>query len=89
MVFGNVVQVIGDRLANVKGWVVAEGVEDGGGGVWVLHEGLELESPGESRAGAFAGEAADMLAGVSGPGVHDVEGAVEVLLDEWTDGEFS
>ena len=29
-----------------------------------------------------------MLAGVGGPGVHGVKGAVEVALDEGADGEF-
>ena len=76
MVFGDVVEVIGDGLADVEGGVVAEGVEDGGGGVWILNEGLEAEAPGEAGAGAFAGEAADVLIGVGGPGAHHLEGAV-------------
>ena len=88
VVFGDVVEVVGDGFADVESGVVAQGVEDGGGGVGVLDKGLEAEAPGEAGAGAFAGEAADVLAGVGGPGVHGVEGAVEVALDEGADGEF-
>lgn len=88
VVFGDVVEVVGDGFADVEGGVVAERVEDGGGGVWILNEGLEAEAPGEAGAGAFAGEAADVLIGVGGPGAHHLEGAFEIALDEGADGEL-
>ena len=50
VVFGDVVEVVGDGFADVESGVVAQGVEDGGGGVGVLDKGLEAEAPGEAGA---------------------------------------
>jgi hypothetical protein len=88
VVFGDVVEVVGDGFADVEGGIVAQGVEDASGGLGVLHKRLQAEAPGEAGAGAFAGEAAHVLAGVGGPVVHHVQSAVEVALDEGADGEL-
>lgn len=88
VVFGEVVEVVGDGLADVKGVVGAEGLEDGLGEGGVLEDGVEFKGPGEAWAAAFGGEAADMVAGVGSPGLHDGNGAGEVVAEEFADGEL-
>jgi hypothetical protein len=85
---GDVVEVVGHRLAHIKAIVGLERIEDGRGQLRVSHQRIEPERPGQARAAAFAGQAAHVLAFVLGPVLHHGQRAGRVLADELADGEL-
>lgn len=88
VVFGDVVEVVGDGFSDVKTRVSAEVLEDGEDGGGIGDEGIEPEGPGETWAASLTGEAADVVVVIAGPSLHDGESAWEVLTEEGTDGEL-
>lgn len=88
VVFGDVVEVVGDGFAHVERGVGAQSIEDGGGGGGIGDEGGEALAPGQARAGTFGGEAADVFIGVAGPWEHRGKGAGKILREEGAHGEF-
>jgi hypothetical protein len=60
----------------------------GAAGEGSVDEGVEPERPRQARAGAFAGEAADVFVFVLRPAFHHGEGAGQVALEELADGEL-
>ncbi len=84
----DVVEVVGDGAAHVRGLVAVEGVQDGQGRARVGDEGGQLRRPRQPRPGALAGEAAHVRVRVVRPRLYDGQGAGRVGAQEGAYGGF-
>ncbi|MNR33782.1 hypothetical protein D3C85_1514850 [compost metagenome] len=88
MVLGDVVEMVGHRLAHIQAGIGLEIVENGGGECRVGLDSLQAKRPWQTRSAAFAGQAPDMFVGIQRPAMHLRQRGFQIPAQEVPDREL-
>ena len=88
VVLGDVVQMVGDRAADVFGRVVPQPLDERQRRPRVGLERLQAHAPGQARPRAFRDQPAHMFVGIVGPAAQRRQREIRVRDQEWPDREL-
>ena len=89
VIFGDVVEVIRNRAADVDGGITFQLLQQGQNGRGIANERGQSSAPREARTRALTGQSSDVLVLMFGPAVQGGEGPVLIGNDEGANRELT